>query len=103
MTTLRLKRVNLLKVVLVAAVLLAACLLALVGPVKQAASSQEAASSQLSITDLGTLPGGNESGAYSINSRGQVVGTSTTASGRYHAFLWEDGQMRDLETRPGRV
>jgi len=53
------------------------------------------------IIDLGTL-GGNMSHAYGINDSGQVVGQSRTASGgyhafeRYHAFLWEDGEMLDL-------
>jgi probable HAF family extracellular repeat protein len=55
---------------------------------------------QYSITDLGTLPSGNESGATGINNRGQVVGYSGTASGS-HAFLWQDGKMTDLGTLPG--
>jgi probable HAF family extracellular repeat protein len=53
------------------------------------------------ITDLGTLPGGDFSVAHDINSRGQVVGFSETASGGFHAFLWEDGRMTDLGTLPG--
>ena len=56
---------------------------------------------QLSITDLGTLPGGDFSVAEGINARGQVVGESNTASGATHAFLWEDGRMTDLGTLPG--
>src|ERR1051325_1110100 len=39
-------------------------------------------------TDLGTLPGGNESFAYAVNDAGQVVGSATDASGFYsHAFI----------------
>src|SRR3954447_2074857 len=61
-------------------------------------------SQQLSITDLGTLPGGGysyDSYAYGINDRGQVVGESRTASARAHAFLWQRGKMRDLGTLSG--
>ena len=56
---------------------------------------------QLSITDLGTLPGGDESEARGINARGQVVGFSETASVATHPFLWEDGRMTDLGNLPG--
>jgi probable HAF family extracellular repeat protein len=60
------------------------------------------ATGKLSIRNLGMLPGGDYSEAYAINDDGQVVGTSQTASAREHAFLWQDGKMRDLGTLGGR-
>ena len=66
----------------------------------QPASGKPVGAGQYSITDLGTL-GGNYSYATAINSRGQVVGSSNTASGEEHAFLWENGKMTDLGTLPG--
>jgi probable HAF family extracellular repeat protein len=39
--------------------------------------------------------------AVAINSRGQVTGSSNTASGVIHAFIWEAGTMRDLGTLGG--
>jgi probable HAF family extracellular repeat protein len=51
-------------------------------------SEKQPVSQQLSIKDLGTLPGGGYSYAWEINDHGQVVGDSTTASGRAHAQLW---------------
>ncbi len=50
------------------------------------------------ITDLGTLPGDAISQALGINDRRQVVGLSCSASGACRAFLWQDGQMTDLNT-----
>lgn len=55
--------------------------------------------------DLGTL-GGNESTAFSVNSRGQVVGVATNTipdpfsffGTQLRAFLWQDGAMQDLGT-----
>lgn len=44
---------------------------------------------------LGTL-GGQSSKAIAFNDNGQVVGESETGSGRTHAFLWENGVMRDI-------
>jgi probable HAF family extracellular repeat protein len=42
---------------------------------------------QYAVVDLGTL-GGAESRAFAINESGQIVGWSTSADGRRHAFLW---------------
>jgi probable HAF family extracellular repeat protein len=64
----------------------------------QPVSGQQPAAGQYSLTDLGTL-GGGYSVAYDINSLGQVVGYSDTASGTPHAFFWEDGEMTDLGTQ----
>jgi probable HAF family extracellular repeat protein len=47
------------------------------------------------VIDLGTL-GGNTAVPVALNDKGQVVGYSTTASGEEHAFVWENGSMRDL-------
>jgi len=49
---------------------------------------------------LGTL-GGPSSQANAINDRGQIVGWAETRSGKTHAFLWENGHMRDLGVPPG--
>jgi probable HAF family extracellular repeat protein len=47
------------------------------------------------LRDLGTL-GGRTSRAYGLNNRGQVVGYSHTSENSYVAFLWEKGQLRNL-------
>jgi probable HAF family extracellular repeat protein len=50
-------------------------------------------------TDLGTVNGYGYSFAYAINSKRQVVGcVSNDANSCSAAFLWEDGQMVDLNT-----
>jgi len=51
-----------------------------------------------SMTDLGTL-GGAYSAGYAINDRGQVVGSSyTSANVSFHAFVYADGTMVDLNS-----
>ncbi len=55
------------------------------------------------MRDLGTLPGYDlGSVAQAINDRGQIVGESSGGlkKGR-HAFLWQNGKMRDLGTLGG--
>ena len=60
------------------------------------------------IINLGTL-GGNESSAFSINNRGQVVGMAVNTipdpfsflATQLRAFLWDDGAMHDLGTLGG--
>jgi probable HAF family extracellular repeat protein len=51
------------------------------------------------MTDLGTVGSDPCSVANTINSRGQIVGSSTTCQSGLHAFIWEDGgPMADLNT-----
>jgi probable HAF family extracellular repeat protein len=60
------------------------------------------------IIDLGTL-GGNESSAFSVNNRGQVVGLAVNnipdpfsfLATQLRAFLWQAGSMQDLGTLGG--
>lgn len=48
------------------------------------------------MTDLGTL-GGSMSAAYGVNDREQIVGWSSTGQGLApHAFLWQQGELRNL-------
>ena len=63
------------------------------------------------ILNLGTLDGGYESLATTINDRGQIAGVSSNSTPdsnslfglgtQTRAFLWEDGAMRDLGTLGG--
>ena len=52
----------------------------------------------ITITDLGTLPGGSFSQATAINNRGQVVGYGDTPSGT-RAFLWT--RVGGMQSLPG--
>ncbi len=61
------------------------------------AASFGANAQQYSVTDLGTL-GGSTSYGTGINATGQVAGTSSTASGNWHAFVYANGTMEDLGT-----
>jgi probable HAF family extracellular repeat protein len=60
------------------------------------------------LKDLGTLPGGNDSYAATINQAGQIAGLSendlvdpTTGNPEFHAVLWEYDKIRDLGTFGG--
>jgi probable HAF family extracellular repeat protein len=53
-----------------------------------------------SAIDLGT-PDGYQSAALDINNSGQIVGRIQSASGRWRAFLWQDGAMTDIGTLGG--
>jgi probable HAF family extracellular repeat protein len=51
------------------------------------------------MTDLGTVGTDACSVANTINSKGQIVGSSTSCQGGLHAFIWEGGgPMVDLNT-----
>ncbi len=52
------------------------------------------------IKDLGTL-GGKFAQGVDINDAGQITGTSRTAIGAQHAFIYADGKMIDLGTLGG--
>ena len=68
-----------------------------------------------SMTDLGALGFGTDilgqvvgvgdnlqaTRASAINERGDVVGWSTTRTGKTHAFVWQNGRMIDLGTLKG--
>src|SRR5437016_1723317 len=65
-------------------------------------SSAQATRWNITILDLGLLPGDDFSFARDINNAGQIVGTSYGDSGASsRAFIWENGTMKDLETLPG--
>src|SRR5689334_7029520 len=49
------------------------------------------------VTDLGTLPGGDSSVAFGLNATGQVAGDSTLPNNAYgHGFLYSNGKRTDL-------
>jgi len=50
------------------------------------------------VRSLGTLNGGSFSQAQDINNLGQIVGSASGASGANLAFLYQAGQMLDLNT-----
>jgi len=52
------------------------------------------------IQDLPELPGDNDSEAYGINERGEVVGVSCNANG-CRAVIWRHGKVEDLNKFKG--
>ncbi len=50
------------------------------------------------MQDLNTLAGDAISEALGINSQRQVVGTSIDADGNEHAFIWQNGQLTNLNS-----
>jgi probable HAF family extracellular repeat protein len=53
------------------------------------------------VCDLGTLEPGGTAEAWGVNDRGQVVGTACPPVGNCRAFLWENGEMKDLNQFKG--
>ena len=56
---------------------------------------------QVTITDLGMLPGGTFSSAYDINNLGEVVGLASDASGVNRRVIWQNGVIVDTLPQPG--
>ena len=48
------------------------------------------------MQDIGALPGIGYAQAYAINNLGLIVGESLLAENSFHAFLFQDGMMHDL-------
>lgn len=53
---------------------------------------------QAGMVDLGTLPGDVRSGAVGINVSDTIVGLSLDEDFNMRAFVWQDGEMHDLNT-----
>jgi probable HAF family extracellular repeat protein len=70
--------------------------LAAFGQAAPTARPPRPATPKVTITDLGTLPGGSFSIAEAVNARGEIVGRSDSASSGFHAILWRNGQIIDL-------
>lgn len=54
----------------------------------------------IETTDLGNL-GYASTEAFAVNDAGQVVGVGSVTQATGHAFLWENGVIKDLGTPPG--
>jgi len=79
--------------------LLIAGLALLAGVVATVSGGATQAEARWIVRDLGPCASYDcQSSEYSINERGQVIGTSGK-----HAFLWENGKMRDLGTLGGKT
>ena len=57
------------------------------------------AQDQYTHTNLGAIPDAYITSAVRMNNLGQVVGGSLTSEQGFHAFVWSDGQMIDLNDR----
>jgi uncharacterized membrane protein len=55
---------------------------------------------QVTITDLGVLPGGSFSTAYDINDLGEIVGIASDAGGFNRRVLWQNGVIIDTLPQP---
>ncbi|MGO8795708.1 MAG: hypothetical protein ACLQLC_12870 [Candidatus Sulfotelmatobacter sp.] len=79
---------------------LSTCLLAALAiPLTAAAQDtqqRKPSAAQYTVTDLGTLPGGNFSQPFFINKNGVVSGSASLADGTQNAILWLNGQMNDI-------
>ena len=56
---------------------------------------------QYTVTDLGTLSGGNFSQPFFITKNGRIAGSSNLADGSSHAVVWASQQAADLGTLGG--
>jgi probable HAF family extracellular repeat protein len=55
---------------------------------------------QVTMTDLGVLPGGSFSSAYDINNIGEVVGIASDAGGINRRVIWQNGVIVDTLPQP---
>jgi probable HAF family extracellular repeat protein len=79
-------------------------LAALSAPLTAAAQDSQQRSlpaAQYTVTDLGTLSGGNFSQPFFITKNGLVAGSSNLADGSSHAVVWASKQAADLGTLGG--
>jgi probable HAF family extracellular repeat protein len=79
-------------------------LAALAAPLTDAAQDAQQRSipaAQYTVTDLGTLSGGNFSQPFFITKNGRVAGSSNLADGSSHAVVWASKRAADLGTLGG--
>jgi len=55
----------------------------------------------VTITDLGTLPGGVYSSAYAINDSGKIAGMAYDSSGQLRTVVWQNGQIATIPDAGG--
>ncbi len=56
---------------------------------------------QVTITDLGLMPGGTFSTAWDINNIGEIVGIASDAGGVNRRVIWQNGVIVDTLPQPG--